>query len=119
MADFQARMTGDPEAERKLRKQVRKYKALYEDAQEELEHERESRNNAAAIRSLRSQLEELELRESAAVKTQKRLKSDMDDVQAQCDELTRVKMEVGDEQQRFLDSIIYFSIIFVVGVSSE
>ena len=121
MADVQARATGDPETERKLRKQVRKYKALYEDAQEELEHERESRNNAAAIRSLRSQLEELELRESAAVKTQKRLKSDMDEIQAQCDELTRVKMEVG-RQTTMLSGHHYslFKILLcVVGLSSE
>ena len=75
---------------------MRKYKALYEDAQEELEHERESRSNASAMRSLRSQVEELEMRESAAIKTQKRLKGEMDEVQAQCDELTRVKLEVRE-----------------------
>ena len=88
-------MTGDPETERKLRKQVKKYKALLQDAQEELEHERETRNNAAAVRGLRSQLEDLELREAAAVKSQKRLQSEMEELQAQYDELTRVKLEVS------------------------
>ena len=64
-------MTGDPETERKLRKQVKKYKALLQDAQEELEHERETRNNAAAVRGLRSQLEDLELRKQLLLKAKK------------------------------------------------
>ena len=46
----------DPEAERKLRNKVKKLKALLLDAQEELEHERETRSNSAALRSLRSQV---------------------------------------------------------------
>ena len=46
----------DPDAERKLRNKVKKLKALLLDAQEELEHERETRSNSAALRSLRSQV---------------------------------------------------------------
>lgn len=65
-----------------------------QDAQEELEHERETRTNAGAIRGLRSQIEDLELRENAAVKSQKRLQSELDELQAQFDELTRGKHEV-------------------------
>ena len=95
LAEFQARMSGDPEVEKKLRKQIKKYKALLEDAQEALEHEKESRNNAAVLRSLRSQLEDFELREATAVKAQKRLQSDMDELQAQCDEVSRLKIEVS------------------------
>lgn len=48
----------DPEMERKLRNKVKKLKALLVDAQEELEHEQQMRNNSAAVRSLRSQVRE-------------------------------------------------------------
>ena len=95
LAEFQARMSGDPEVEKKLRKQIKKYKALLKDAQEDLEHEKESRNNPAVLRSLRSQLEDFELREATAVKAQKRLQSDMDELQAQYDEVSRLKIEVS------------------------
>ena len=94
LAEFQARMSGDPEVEKKLRKQIKKYKALLKDAQEDLEHEKESRNNPAVLRSLRSQLEDFELREATAVKAQKRLQSDMDELQAQYDEVSRLKIEI-------------------------
>ena len=77
------------------KKQVKKYKALLKDAQDELEHERETKSNASALRSLRTQLEDFEMREVAATKAQKRLQSEMDDLQAQFDEASRIKMEVG------------------------
>ena len=53
---MQARNQGDPEAEKKLKKQVKKLKALLLDAQEELQHERENRSSAGTIRSLRTQV---------------------------------------------------------------
>ena len=53
---MQTRNQGDPEVEKKLKKQVKKYKALLVDAQEELQHERENRSSAATIRSLRTQV---------------------------------------------------------------
>lgn len=81
--------------ERKLKKQVKKFKALLKDAQDELEHERETKNNPAALRSLRTQLEDYEMREVAANKAQKRLQADIDELQAQCDDMTRVKIEVS------------------------
>ena len=101
-------MTGDPETEKKLRKQVKKYKALLQDCQEELEHEREQRSNAAAMRGLRSQLEDLELRESAAVKAQKRLQSELDELLTQFEELTRNKLEVGREGEREREYMVIF-----------
>ena len=93
--EAQARLSVDPEVERKLKKQVKKYKALLKDAQDELEHERETKNNPAALRSLRSQLEDYEMREVAANKAQKRLQSEVDEMQAQLDDLSRVKLEVS------------------------
>ena len=91
---MQSKMTIDPEVEKKLKKQVKKLKALLQDAQEELEHERETRNHAGAIRGLKTQIEELELRESSAAKAQKRLQSEVEDLTTQYDEVTRAKLEV-------------------------
>ncbi len=65
------------------------------DAQDELEHERETKNNPAVLRSLRSQLEDYEMREVAASKAQKRLQSELDEMQAQFDDLSRFKLEVS------------------------
>ena len=88
-------MSVDPEVERKLKKQVKKFRALLKDAQDELNHERETKNNPAALRSLRSQLEDYEMREVAASKAQKRLQSETDELQAQFDDLSRIKLEVS------------------------
>ena len=81
--------------EKKLRKMLRKYKALLEDTQEQLEHEREMRSNSAMVKSLRNQLEDLQASETNAVKSQKRIQAELDELMVQNDELTRVKIEVG------------------------
>lgn len=93
MLDYQSRI-GDPDTEKKLKRQLKKYKALLEDTQEQLEHEREMRGNSATIRSLKNQVEELQTSESSAVKNYKRLQGDLDELQIQYDEMTRNKTEV-------------------------
>ena len=93
MAEYQNRL-GDPEVEKKLKAKVRKYKTLLQDLTQELEHEREMRGNSAMVKSLRNQLEDLQASERTAVKTQKRLQEEVEELQTQSDELTRTKMEV-------------------------
>lgn len=93
LLEYQSKL-GDPETEKKLRKMLRKYKALLEDTQEQLEHEREMRSNSAMVKSLRNQLEDLQASETSAVKAQKRIQGELDELLAQNDELTRVKIEV-------------------------
>ena len=93
--EYQSKL-GDPENEKKLKKQLRKYKVLLEDTQEQLEHEREKRDNSSAIKSLKNQLEELQTSEASAVKNVKWLQGDLDELQGRCDELTRNKTEVRD-----------------------
>ena len=85
---------GDPEVEKKLRKQLKKVRALYQDTVEQLEHEREMRGNSAMVKSLRNQLEDLQASETAASKAGKRLQGELDELQVQCDELARTKIEV-------------------------
>lgn len=94
LLEYQSRL-GDPETEKKLKKQLRKVKALLEDTQEQLEHEREMRGNSAIIKSLKNQLEEIQSSESSAVKNYKRLQGDMDDLQLQYDEVLRNKTDVS------------------------
>ena len=93
LIEFQSRMA-DPEMEKKLRKQVKKYKALLEDAQSELERLKDSRGNSAIVKSLRNQLEDLQASETSANKAQKRLQAEMDEMIIQNDELSRSKIEV-------------------------
>ena len=85
---------GDLENEKKLKKQLRKYKALLEDTQEQLENEREKRSNSTVIKSLKNQVEELQASEATASKNLKWLQGDMNDLQARYDDLLRSKSEV-------------------------
>jgi len=97
MLDYQSKL-GDPETEKKLKRQLKKYKALLEDTQEQLEHERDQRGNSASIRALKNQLEELQSSESAAIKNYKRLQGDMDELQIQYDDIVRGKNEVCENE---------------------
>ncbi len=65
-----------------------------EDAQEQLEHEREMRGNSSIVKSLKNQLEEVQTSEASSVKSYKRLQGDMDELQLQYDEVVRSKSEV-------------------------
>ena len=93
MLEYQSKL-GDPETEKKLKRQVRKYKALLEDTQEQLEHERDMRGNSAVVKSLKNQLEELQASESSAVKNYKWLQGDLDELQGRYDDVLRQKNEV-------------------------
>ena len=93
LIEFQSKMA-DPETEKKLRKQVKKFKALWEDAQAELERLKDSRGSSAIVKSLRNQLEDLQASEATASKAQKRLQAEMDEMIIQNDELSRNKIEV-------------------------
>ena len=87
----------DPETEHKLHNKVKKLKASLEDAHEELEHVRESRSNSDELCTLRSQVEDLELREIASVKSMKRLQGDMEELQIQHDDVIRSKIALESQ----------------------
>lgn len=93
LIEFQSKMA-DPEMEKKLRKQVKKYKMLLEDTQSELDRLKDSRGNSAIVKSLRNQLEDLQASETSANKAQKRLQAEMDEMIIQNDEVSRTKIEV-------------------------
>ena len=94
LIEFQSKMA-DPEMEKKLRKQVKKFKALWEDSQAELERLKDSRGSSAIVKSLRNQLEDLQASEATASKAQKRLQAEIDEMIVQSDEMSRSKIEVN------------------------
>ena len=94
LIEFQTKMA-DPELEKKLRKQAKKYKALWEDSQSELERLKDSRGNSAIVKSLRNQLDDLQASEATANKSLKRLQGEMDEMIIQNDELSRSKIDVS------------------------
>lgn len=114
LAQYQNR-TGDPEVEKKLKRQIHKYKALLQvrcvcvhvevkrlvkfclcvqSANEELERLRDSSKTSALVRSLRNQLDEQQTSAQASVKSLKRVQEELDENVVQVDELTRAKIEV-------------------------
>ena len=96
LIEFQTKMA-DPELEKKLRKQAKKYKALWEDSQSELERLKDSRGNSAIVKSLRNQLDDLQASEATANKSLKRLQGEMDEMIIQNDELSRSKIDVSQD----------------------
>lgn len=98
MLEYQSKL-GDLETEKKLKKQVRKYKALLEDTQVQLEHEREMRGNTAIVKSLKNQLEELQTSEASTIKNYKWLQGDMDELQGRYDDTMKCKTEVRELDQ--------------------
>lgn len=95
MLEYQSKL-GDPETEKKLKRQVRKYKALFEDTQEQLDHERDMRGNTSVIKSLKNQLEEAQASEASAVKNYKWMQGDMEDLRNRYDDTSRTKNEVSE-----------------------
>ena len=85
---------GDAATMMKLKRQLKKYKALLEDTQEQLEHESQMRGTSAVIRSLKNQIKELQTSETAALRSYKRLQGDTEELQIQYDKVIMAKSEV-------------------------
>ena len=84
----------DPAEEQKLRKQLKKSRALVKDLQQELDYTRESGRNSSALRAMRHKLEEKEDVESSLNKTIKKLHAEVNEVQEVNEDLERRKVEL-------------------------
>ena len=84
----------DPVEEQKLRKQLKKSRALIKDLQQELDYTRESGRNSTALRSLRHKLEEKEDVENSLNKTIKKLNAEVSELQELNEDLERRKTEL-------------------------
>ncbi|KAH9524269.1 Unconventional myosin-XVIIIa [Bulinus truncatus] len=83
----------DKDAENRLRRNLRKTKALLNDAGAALLKQKDIEAVRAQMASLRNQLEDSEFASAAAVKAKKRMELEMQELQQQIDDLTRAKQE--------------------------
>lgn len=84
----------DPEVERRLRRDLKRTKALLQDAQLMLERVREGQASKSIIRQLKNQLEDAEFAKTAAIKARQGAEMELQDLQSQLEEVTRTKCDV-------------------------
>ncbi|XP_078451908.1 unconventional myosin-XVIIIa [Lampetra planeri] len=90
----------DFELEKRLRRDLRRTKALLADAQTMLEHLKESAPSRREIAQLKNQLEESEFACAAAVKARKALEAEVEDLHHQLEEMTRSKVALEEQMVR-------------------
>ncbi|XP_022249031.1 unconventional myosin-XVIIIa-like [Limulus polyphemus] len=83
----------DPELERRLRRDLRRTKALLRDAQDMMEHAQDGQGNKLIIRQLKNQLEDAEFAKTAAIKARQGIELELQNVQNQLEEITKTKNE--------------------------
>ncbi|XP_012936920.1 unconventional myosin-XVIIIa [Aplysia californica] len=83
----------DRESEKRLRRNLRKTKALLNDAGAALLKQKDLEGARAQISALRNQLDDAEFASAAAVKAKKRMELEIQELQQQMEELTRGKQE--------------------------
>ncbi len=80
----------------KLRKDLKRTKALLKDAQLMVDRSRAESSNKVVLRQLKNQLEDAEFARMAALKAKQNAEMELSDVQAQLDEVLRSKADVED-----------------------
>ncbi|KAG8590483.1 hypothetical protein GDO81_006778 [Engystomops pustulosus] len=90
----------DFETEKRLRKDLKRTKALLADAQIMLDHLKNNAPSKREIAQLRSQLEESEFTCAAAVKSRKSMEVEMEDLHLQIDDLSKAKTALEEQLSR-------------------
>ncbi|XP_029832887.3 unconventional myosin-XVIIIa isoform X1 [Ixodes scapularis] len=83
----------DPQVERRLRRDLRRTRALLQDAQQRLEGARDGQAARALLRQLKNQLEDAEFAKTAAMKARQGAEMELQEVQCQLEEVLRTKNE--------------------------
>ncbi|XP_075542918.1 unconventional myosin-XVIIIa-like isoform X1 [Dermacentor variabilis] len=83
----------DPQVERRLRRDLRRTRALLQDAQVMLDSARNGQAARSMLRQLKNQLEDAEFAKSAAVKARQGAEAELEEVQSQLEEVLRTKNE--------------------------
>ncbi|XP_055375475.1 unconventional myosin-XVIIIa isoform X7 [Condylostylus longicornis] len=81
----------------KLKRELKKYKALLKDAHAQLERLKADSPGKAIIRQLRNQLEDAEAARTLAVKARHTAESELQDIQTLLDEAQRAKQDAEDK----------------------
>lgn len=83
----------DPQVERRLRRDLKRTRALLQDAQQRLEGTRDGQAARALLRQLKNQLEDAEFAKTAAMKARQGAELELQEVQCQLEEVLRTKNE--------------------------
>jgi myosin-18 len=94
-ADRASRATDEDQLHR-LRKDLRRTKALLRDAQTQLERSRADSPGKTVLRQLRNQLEDAECARAAAVKSRQSAEMELGEVQAQLEEVQRLRADAEE-----------------------
>ncbi|XP_078278612.1 myosin-XVIIIa isoform X2 [Rhinoraja longicauda] len=90
----------DFETEKRLRKDLRRTKALLADAQIMLDHFKNNAPSKREIAQLKNQLEESEFTCAAAVKARKSMEVDMEDLHLQIEDISKAKVALEEQLSR-------------------
>ncbi|XP_030041770.1 unconventional myosin-XVIIIa isoform X2 [Microcaecilia unicolor] len=90
----------DFETEKRLRKDLKRTKALLADAQIMLDHLKNNTPSKREIAQLKNQLEESEFTSAAAVKTKKSLEVEMEDLHLQIEDISKAKTALEEQLSR-------------------
>ncbi|KAM9117947.1 unconventional myosin-XVIIIa isoform 2-T4 [Pangshura tecta] len=90
----------DLETEKRLRKDLKRTKALLADAQIMLDHLKNNAPSKREIAQLRNQLEESEFTCAAAVKARKSMEVEIEDLHLQIDDISRAKAALEEQLSR-------------------
>lgn len=94
--------TRDKESEKRLRRDLRKTKALLKDAEIVIQKQTGAEGLKATIRQLRNTLDDKEFTCSAAVKAKKTMELEIDDLQQQLEDLSKSKAESENKSLQLL-----------------
>ena len=95
-----ASRSADEEQVAKLKKDLKRTKALLKDAQVMVERSRSETSSKVVLRQLKNQLEDAEFARTAAIKAKQNAEMELSDVQAQLDDVLRNKSDVEDKLYR-------------------
>ncbi|XP_072557636.1 unconventional myosin-XVIIIa isoform X11 [Paramormyrops kingsleyae] len=90
----------DVETEKRLRKDLKRTKALLVDAQIMLDHLKNNAPSKREITQLKSQLEESEFTCAAAVKARKSMEAEIEDLHVQMDDISKAKSALEEQLSR-------------------
>ncbi|XP_068174352.1 unconventional myosin-XVIIIa isoform X5 [Antennarius striatus] len=91
---------GDVETEKRLRKDLKRTKALLADAQIMLDHIKNNAPSKREIAQLKNQLEESEFTSAVAVKARKSMEVEMEDLHVQMEDISRTKQALEEQLSR-------------------
>uniref|UniRef100_A0A668AP25 Myosin XVIIIA n=1 Tax=Myripristis murdjan TaxID=586833 RepID=A0A668AP25_9TELE len=91
---------GDIETEKRLRKDLKRTKALLADAQIMLDHMKNNAPSKREIAQLKNQLEESEFTCAAAVKARKSMEVEIEDLHVQMEDISKAKQALEEQLSR-------------------